>query len=422
MNWIFFNPIKGEPWGDSEKWMIGLCHGLSLHGDQCVVVPPPSGQSPHQTDNDFKPDVVLVKGFRAARLARRSWPNAAIGINVPSVHNFANGLVARWIGNTCIDRILTDHHTVRLSLLQHSWVLPGKIAVYSIENMTETVRSAMQHALHARQDQRTPTLTSPLGRHWLRSSTSTVEPDSPIWDESVESELVSRSPHAIVRRIQYANETVYMKRFLGHRLSLRRLGLRRPVAADNFRTAARLTLRGAAVVPHLAAGWNFGASRGDESLLITGTILHAVTLDKWSRSQASRLAGHNVLWRELASWLAHLHGAGVACHDLKASNVLVHQLENGSLEFTLLDLDNCQLRPFQSTDHDVHRNFHQLFRSFQTIASPPAILRFLAVYRRVRGLNRRRMRRLAVEVERRLHRRGTGYAEILAAYRAGRGP
>jgi tRNA A-37 threonylcarbamoyl transferase component Bud32 len=219
--------------------------------------------------------------------------------------------------------------------------------------------------------------------------------------------------------MQVGGETIYMKRFLGRRLSLRRLGLRRPVAVDNFRIAAQLILRGVAVVPHLAASWHFGAGAGDESLLVTGTIPNAVTMDKWCRLHDARLTGNQGLCFELAVWLARLHGAGVACHDLKASNVLIHRPDGGGLEFTLLDLDNCRLRLCQATNHDIHRNFHQFFRSFQFIASPPAILRFLAVYRRERGLKKRSMRRLIAEVERRLHRRGTGYAEMLAAYRAG---
>lgn len=401
--------------------MIGLCHGLSLQGDRCRVVPGPKDQSaPPAYNNGYEPDVVMVKGFQVARLARRLWPDAAIGMHIPANGDVETGLIARWICNTCIDRFLTGQHSERIRLQHLYRVLPGKIAVYSLDSMTATVRSTMQQALNARQDERSPAQTSPSGRQWLRSSICKLGPDNAIWEGRTDAELVSRSPHAIVRRMQCGTETIYLKKFMDHRLSLRRFGLRRPVAVDNFRTAARLILRGAAVVPHLGASWNFGASAEGQSLLITGTLAHAVTLDKWRRSQDARLTGHHGVCGELARWLAYLHGAGVACHDLKASNVLVNQRDDGHLEFTLLDLDNCRLRLFQVTDHDIHRNLHQLFRSFQTFATPPAILRFLAVYRQVRGLKRRHIRRLVAEVERRLHRRGTGYAEILAAYRAGR--
>ena len=421
MNWLFFNPTQGDSRGDTERWVTGLCQELSLHGDRCLEPPASSDRGPFRAAPDFKPDIIMVTGFHAARLARRSYPDAAIGLHLSRVQAYDDRLFNHRVCNTCVDRILTDNPAVRIILLQRPWILPGKVAVYPPEAMTQTVRSIMQQAWDARRNQCAPVLSTPSGRLGLRSS-GPVEMDSPIWNESVESELISRSGHAVVRRLQYGSETLYIKRFLGRRLSLRRLGLRNPLAVDNFRTAAKLILRGAAVVPHFAAGWHLGPGKGDESLLITGTIPGALTLDKWSRLAESRLSGHRGLWRELAVWLAHLHGAGVACHDLKASNILVHQEKDGSLEFILLDLDNCRLRPAHVTDHDIHRNFHQLFRSFQTIANPPAILLFLAVYRHERGLKRRHMRDLMMEVERRLHRRGTGYEELLAVYRAGRNP
>jgi hypothetical protein len=444
MNWLILDLIKGNDLDGLNDMLVRLCREVIRHENPCLIGAHPLSPWPEQCAREnfsyapltrgsslspvallhlrqlgrhFQPDVVMVRELGAARLARLAWPAAAIGLLTASARDLKESLVNRWTCNTCIDRIFTDLPFSPSCLHPHPWMLPGKRI-----SMTDSIRSTMEKAREARQDLHTPATTTPAGPIWLRSSATTLGPEALSWDQQAGAEPVTRSGHATVHRLQSGGATVYLKRFLGSRLSLRGLGWRDPVALENFRMAARLTLRGAAVVPHLAAGWHFGSHRADESLLITGTIPGAVTLDRWPQSQGSPPGIQRDLVRELAAWLAHLHRAGIACHDLKASNILVHQPPDGRLEFTLLDLDNCRLRLTQSTDHDAQRNFHQLFRSFQTRATPPCILRFLAVYRRVRGLDRRHLGRLTAEVERRLHRRGTGYAEIVTAYRAGHVP
>ena len=290
-------------------------------------------------------------------------------------------------------------------------------ADFSLERMVDTVRRALEHASWARQSQFLPPAATSAGGYWIGSPENTVGTTAEDWDRQEDAELISRSGKAVVHRVRVGTGTYYVKRFLGDRLFLRRMGVRPPVALLNFRAASRLALRGAAVVPHLAAGWGHGYK--GESLLITGTVADAIPLDQWTREHVATPASQRGLAQAMATWLAHLHGAGVACHDLKASNILIHRRPEGVIEFILLDLDNCKLCSFGVTAHDAQRNLHQLFRSFQVSATPLAILRFLATYRARRGLGRQAIRRLATAVERRLHRRGTGFVELQAAHRAG---
>ncbi|MEI6150691.1 MAG: glycosyltransferase, partial [bacterium] len=136
--------------------MLKLCKELPQHGDQCLVGARPLSRWPERCareripfapftfgfdlapwavarlrriGRDFKPDIVIAKGFRAARFARLTWPSAAIGVKLPSANELHDGPIERWTCNICIDRILTDNHVARAGFLRHPWVLPGKIAV-----------------------------------------------------------------------------------------------------------------------------------------------------------------------------------------------------------------------------------------------------------------------------------------------------
>ena len=295
-------------------------------------------------------------------------------------------------------------------------------ADFSLERMVHTIRAVLERASWARHSRSVAPTPTGIGGYWVGSPETAVGTDAETWDRHKDAELVSRSGKAVVHRVRVGPDTYYVKRFLGDRLLLRRMGARSPVALLNFRAAARLALRGAAVVPHLAAGWGLGHGHEGESLLITGTVADAVPLDRWNRDFLDSRASQGGLAQALATWLAHLHGAGVACHDLKASNILMRRRPEGAIEFILLDLDNCKLCRFGVTPHDAQRNLHQLFRSVHSLATPFAILRFLAAYRESRGFGRQTIRRLAAAVERRLHRRGTGFAELRATYHARRAP
>ena len=249
------------------------------------------------------------------------------------------------------------------------------------------------------------------GVHWLTTPAGGVAPEALSWSDPADAREVSRSDKAAVHRVHIGGLEYYIKRFTGDWLGLRRLGLRQPAAATNFRIAHKIFLRGATTVPHLAAGWRRNGNAPGTSLLITGTLKGFVTADQWLQGAPLSLQSRRIFTRDIAHWLAHLHGAGISCHDLKYSNILVGRQE-GRFAFALLDLDNCRVRFVNASAHDVQRNLHQLFRSFQKNLEPADVLCFLAEYRKAAGLSRQRARRIFAVVEKRLCRRGTGYREL----------
>lgn len=283
---------------------------------------------------------------------------------------------------------------------------------FSIPTMARRIRETLQ-ATHAMKS----ALPSPSSRHpGTAISTCLATPLPPLpadvllGEPSPHWEPVTRSAKAEVYRLRLDGETYYIKRLLDDTLGLRRLGLRAPSAQANLRAARRLTLKGATVVPHLLAAWP-RATRSP-SVLLTGTDPALSTVAAWAQAQAHDPGARRRLIRGLATWLARLHAAGIACHDLKTSNLLLHALPDGSLDFVLLDLDNCRLWPFPVGASGTARNLHQIFRSFYALATPREALRFLGTYRRFRRLSRRHTRALARRLESRMTRRGPGFQAL----------
>jgi glycosyltransferase involved in cell wall biosynthesis len=226
-------------------------------------------------------------------------------------------------------------------------------------------------------------------------------------------EPVTRSTKALVHRLRQGEETYYIKRFVDDTFHLRRLRLRAPAAMANLMIARRLELKGAAVVPHLMAVWP-GPTRSP-SVLLTGAPPSLSTLADWARARAGEADTRRRLIRDLATWLARLHTVGIACHDLKTTNMLIHAQPEGGLDFVLLDLDNCRVRACPVGPLGTARNLHQVFRSFHALATPREALRFLGVYRCFRRLSRRQTRALARRVEARMTRRGPGFQALCQA-------
>lgn len=627
MNWLFLNPIKGRDWGGMENWMVKLCQTLPEQGDRCLLAGRPRSRWPdvcrqsaipyapfsygfdlapwavlrlRQICRDFRPDVVVAKGFRAARFARLAWPSAAVAVKCPFPQDLKDTSIDRLTLNTCIDRVLTDNLEARTRMLALPWILPGKIAAihngvlhpphprsagfrtalgerfaippdaivvgaagrlephknyahaieafaqvannhphaqllifgdgpcqpelsgqierlglngrvrlqgwhdntrellwgcdivmhpsgseglpnvvleamaggipviatdaggtreiltdagvgcltpvgdigalaralhelignperrstmgdaaaehvrtqFSIEHMAVSIRRVMTEAVQLRYRLRQAVAPRLPHTRELRSP-DMLDKLGAVWERYPEATLVSNAPHTIVHRMDLASHTYYLKKFLNAPCSLRGLGLRRTQAERNFRLAAALQLRGATVVPHLAAVWKSHALKAGESILLTEAIPGSASLDQHIVSYGrAPVRTQRTLTVALASWLAHLHAAGIACHDLKAGNILSGTQSAHDPGFALLDLDNGRLRPIAAHAHDIERNLHQCFRSFQAVLRRGDVRRFLAVYRRTSGIDRNRFARLCVEVERRLHRRGTGYAEL----------
>lgn len=289
---------------------------------------------------------------------------------------------------------------------------------FSIPAMTAAIRKVLVAAAEARRSLRTaPARVPGSGGFWISREDSPIGPDSLDWQTRPDAQQVTRSPKTAVHHVCFNGAEYFLKCFAGSRF--RQIGLRPPQAVENFRSAHRIFLRGARTVPHLGAGWNRRTDTPGSSTLVTGVLPGYITADQWIARHAPSIKDRRAFINDLARWMAHLHAAGVACHDLKYSNILVGP-DHGPREFALLDLDNCRLRFLRATAHDIQRNLHQLFRSFQKHLAPVDVRRFLAVYRRTSGLSRQHLRRLSAVVEQRLCRRGTGYRELLRQKASGR--
>lgn len=275
---------------------------------------------------------------------------------------------------------------------------------FTIGTMADGVRATMTEARALREACRTTPLSTGRATRWICRADAPFGTEALDWTDAPSSFPVSTTGKSSVVRFQSPHGTFYVKTF-------RRSGLRTPDALRNFRLANALALRGAAVVPHLAAAWSRNGGE-TESILFTGTPSLAVPLDLYASRIASTPPARAAFATALARWLAHLHAAGIGAHDLKSANLLVIEPTAGAPTFVLLDLDNARMWANAVPDYVTARNFHQIFRSFQKLINPADVRRFCAAYRRARGLDRRRFRRILNVSEVRLHRRGTGFAEL----------
>ena len=285
---------------------------------------------------------------------------------------------------------------------------------FTIAAMVNGVRSvfvetqALRQALYAR--------AAPLsdGTSWVRRPDAEVA--SALLDaaHSPGAEQVSSTGKSQVVRLRHHGRLVYVKEFCPPwPAGLLRYGLRSPLALRSFRTAQRLGLMGAEVVPHLAASWRrcFGLVRS--STLVTGTAENAPSAYVWFRQSTPGAPGRRVFCRDLGRWMASLHGAAIFPHDLKMTNVLVVLDPPDGFRFLLLDLDNTRIRLAGLFRREILRNFHQVFRSFETVATPREMLTFAASYGRRRGLCRRDLRGLLQAFAQRLRAKGL---ELPAAF------
>jgi hypothetical protein len=285
-------------------------------------------------------------------------------------------------------------------------------AHFSIPVMVAAIRTTLLSAWTARQALRAPRTRVAGGSPFTVQRRDAIPLDLFGAMDAPEAQPVTQSPRATVVRLAHAHHPFYLKRFHYPPRLAWRYAWRTPEALANFRTAQRLELAGVAVVPHLAAAWNSGILSGT-SILLTGVIDGAQPLNRllddppaFARLQRRGAAA-------FAVWLGHLHSAGIAPHDLKISNILARGLDTGVPEFILLDLDNANVRRWGGVSpRAAERNLHQCFRSFQPLLTRRAVLRFAASYRATRGIPNPRFRTLLAVVEQRLHRRGTGFAEL----------
>lgn len=276
---------------------------------------------------------------------------------------------------------------------------------FSLPQMIGGVRSAMRDAagwraaVHA-----APTA---VAGGWRQVRHPEFEPPAD-WiglPHAPESRFVKDTPRTRVVQAGCGGRPVYAKLYApagaGDAL---RYGLRPARAPQNLRTAMRMALLGVPVVPHLAAAWRRRGLAAPESVLLTGVIPGAVPAADWPQAHPSP-ADLRRLATAAGGWLGRLHAAGISPHDLKATNILVTAAPDArhGLRFHLLDLDNCRTWG-PVTARTAARNFRQFYRSFETVATRSAQLRFAAAYRRGRDIDRRPLREIVALLQAHLAR------------------
>jgi glycosyltransferase involved in cell wall biosynthesis len=286
-------------------------------------------------------------------------------------------------------------------------------AHFSIPVMVDAIRSVLESAHTARRALRArPSQAAPAAPLSVQRKDAVPLDLFDAMAALDDAQCVSRSTRATVARLTRNKHDCYLKRFHYPASLAWRYAWRAPEALTNFRIAQRLDLAGVPVVPHLAAAWQPDVLSGT-SILQTGVIDGAGSLSRLLSDPAAFASRCHRGTPAFAAWLGHLHSAGIAPHDLKISNILIRGPEPVAPEFILLDLDNARIRRWGGVSaHEAERNLHQCFRSFQPLLTRRTVLRFAACYRAARGLDATRFRAMLAVVEQRLHRRGTGFAEL----------
>lgn len=196
-----------------------------------------------------------------------------------------------------------------------------------------------------------------------------------------------------------------MQDVVGYRTALRsddwaNRGVCSPHALKTFRTAMQLALRGAYVVPHLAAGCSkAGSAESAADLLLTGAIPLAAGAEAW-RLQHPSPSERKQFAVAAGCWLGRLHAAGILPGDITAANVVVSADEKAwhGLRFHLQVLDHCKTS-WRLTAQTVARNMDRFYQSFEGGIPRAEQLRFMAAYRKGRGIGRHSLRHILSRLE-----------------------
>jgi glycosyltransferase involved in cell wall biosynthesis/tRNA A-37 threonylcarbamoyl transferase component Bud32 len=272
-------------------------------------------------------------------------------------------------------------------------------ARFTLEVMAQQIRRVMEEVVHHRVLRAQPTLALDDGWRGILAPTAEASHITPfLRGDRTGWTLVKKSPRIEVWRRPSSETDLYAKLYrparTGQRLAAH---LRAPRARSNLLTAAKLRLRGADVVPHLAAAW-----RGSECVLFTGSVPGAVPLDDASWLSTLTPPQRRRLAADLGTWLARLHAAWIVPHDLKTSNLL----RTSDDRLWLLDLDNCVWwRPPRG--REVARNLFQIARSFERLGHRREWRILLATYAHTRACRAHHLRPILRDIARRWHRRGS---------------
>lgn len=172
------------------------------------------------------------------------------------------------------------------------------------------------------------------------------------WLRTGQAVVIKSRPQRVVYRVELPGLRCYIKH---HRLSDARAWLRewiRPSKARiEYERALDLAARGIATIVPLAVGERRGRFGPGDCFLITRTLDEAGPLDAFIETQLPALpASRQVRVRQrlavaLGEFMARLHDAGIAHHDLHCGNLLVRLDENDRPRLFLIDPHAVQLGP-----------------------------------------------------------------------------
>jgi len=165
------------------------------------------------------------------------------------------------------------------------------------------------------------------------------------WLRGGQAQIVKEGPHRTVYRIHLADACLYLKHYRLADLKARLRQLIRPAKAfREFQHALALSDRAVPTVLPLAMGERLGSRSGRESYFITRGLDDVQPLGRFLEKDLPLLgdgqqtpARHQVA-AALGVFVARLHEAGIAHHDLHVANIMIRREESGPALF-LLDLD-----------------------------------------------------------------------------------
>ena len=169
------------------------------------------------------------------------------------------------------------------------------------------------------------------------------------WLRGGQAQIVKEGPHRTVYRIHLADACLYLKHYRLADLGARLRQLIRPAkAVREFRHALALSDRAVPTILPLAMGERLGGRGRRESFFITRGLDDVEPLGRFLENGLPLLtSGEQTFARQrvaaaLGVFVARLHEAGIAHHDLHVANIMIRQKESGPALF-LLDLDAVRL-------------------------------------------------------------------------------
>jgi tRNA A-37 threonylcarbamoyl transferase component Bud32 len=211
------------------------------------------------------------------------------------------------------------------------------------------------------------------------------------WLDQGAAHIVKQGPHRTVYRVRLPDVCFYLKHYRMADLGARIRSFFRPVKAwREFQHALTVAQRSFPTVEPVALGERRIGKGAGESFIITQGLEQVQPLGRYLEQELlpcqepRHSALRQAMGRALGEFLARMHAAGIAHHDLHASNIMV-RIEAAGPVFFLLDLDAVRVATPLSWRASC-ANLALFNRYFILRASQSDRARFWRAYCRARAL------------------------------------